>query len=816
MKNESRNAQLNLLSPPASIRIRREIASLLARLVRYAPFLLATGTLFLLGWAGLLIVQHPYSGLSWSYKSGIVSYVDPQGPAAASFQVGDRILAIDGLPPYKARGLPDRKVGEWVAFSAERGQAVLSIQLRLAGPYLPRVLTSLTTLLVAFSFWLLGLLVLVFGPPGGLTRGFFLFGQVFTLILGLGSISSFGPLWSGGVFGWLQWWIGPLAIHTHLLLANSRRSHKQERLLRLLYALALIFSLLDLLRFAEEATGLLLTVRYLWVGLTLLAAAGVLFSAPRPGTAVDDRRKTRIAGLAAIIAFLPFVLFSLLPDALFDRTILPYEIAFLALPALPLGYTYAILRYKLIHLEHYVNRSAAYSLVILLVGALYGLVYMVSLQVMDHGNRPFSLLEIGAMLLLILGAQPLYKRLQRWVDSVFYGGWYDDRAASKQISQALTQVEGDAGYIALTLCQVLQKTMQLEYVDLLLNDGRLISTEASTSRTRDAPSSFEVSKVMDWFQALKSSTGRDIGPGKELLKILPSPDLLQRWLVGFKPQLWLLLGGKNSPQGLLVLGARRGGGELNPGDLEILEVVIRQAGTALENAALLREVRQQVEQNRALQRQVFRSRQEERKRLARDLHDRTIQALVGVNYQLAEARAQMDAEAGSKLAPVMKTLRATLTDLRQVCASLRPPALDALGLVPAIQSRVAELRAQVAFEIELDIDERLENTEVSDDTAMCIYNFFHEGIMNVQKHAGADWALLSMQLTEENQTMIAVEDDGQGFVPPAKLERLVEQRHFGLVGLQEQVEAAGGQVCVESSPGHGCRLTASLPLEYEG
>jgi signal transduction histidine kinase len=814
LKNESREAKLNSLSPTGSIRIRGEIVPFLARLVQYAPFLLATGTLFLLGWTGLLIVQHPYGGLSWSYKSGVVSYVDPQGPAAASFQVGDRILAIDGLPPYEARDLPGRQAGDRVAFSVERGRAILSIQLRLASPNFPKVLASLTTILVALFFLLLGLLVLVFGPPGGLTRGFFLFGQVFTLILGLGSISSFGPLWSGGVFGLLQWWIGPLAIQTHLLLANSYPSHNQERLLRLLYALALIFSLFDLLRFTAEATGPLLTVRYLWVGLTLLAAAGMLFIAPRQGTALDDRRKTRIAGLAAILAFLPFVLFSLLPEALFDQTILPYEIAFLALPALPLGYSYAILRYKLIRLERYVNRSAAYSLVILFVGGLYGLVYVASLRIIDHANRPISLLEIGAMVLLILSAQPLYQLLQRWVDNVFYGGWYDDRAASRQISQALTQVEGDAGYIALTLCQALQKTM--EYVDLLLNDGRLISTEASMPNYEEGSTHFAVGNVLEWFQALKTSTGREIGHGKELSRILPSPDLPKRWRVGFKPQLWLLLGGKNSPQGLLVLGARRGGGELNPGDLEIMEVVVRQAGVALENAALLREVLKQVEQNRALQRQIFRSRQEERKRLARDLHDRTIQALVGVNYQLAEARAQLDVEAGSKLSPILKTLRATLTDLRQVCAGLRPPALDTLGLVPAIQSRVAELRAQVAFEIELDFDERLAGANVSDDTALCIYRFFNEGIMNVLKHAAADWALVSMRLTEDDQIMIAVEDDGQGFVLPAKLERLVEQRHFGLVGLREQVEAAGGQVRIESSPGYGCRLTASLPLKYEG
>ncbi len=805
---------MDSLPSPGSIRIGWAPPSFLRGLLRYVPFLLATGIFFLLGWAGLVIVQRPYSGLTWSYKSGVIHQVDPQGPAAGLFQVGDQITAIDGLPPYQARDLPGRKVGDPVAFTVERGQDILSLHLQLTRASLTWALTSLTTILVALSFWLFGLLVLVFGPPDKLVRYFFLFSQSFTLILGLGSVSSYGPLWSGWIFNLLQWWTGPLIMHTHLLLANSRSSKNQDRILRFLYALALIFSLVDLLRLYYAVPNLLLTIKYLWIGSTLLGAAGILVLSSRQNAEVDFRRKTRIAGLAAFIAFLPFILFSLLPDALFDQKILPYEMTFLVLPVLPLGYSYAILRYKLIHIERYVNRGAAYTLVILFAGALYGLVYMVSLRVIHGRGRPISLLEIGAMVILILGAQPLYKLLQRWVDSIFYGGWYDDRAATRQISQALTQVEGDTYNIAITLCQILQKTMQLEYANLLLGDGRLISTEIPTSNAGGAVSPFAQDEVMVWFQAL-SRTGREIGPGKDLVEVLSSSDPSKRWALGLKPQMWLFLGGKNSPQGLLVLGERRGGGELNPKDLEILEVVIRQAGAALENECLLQEVRQQAEQNRALNRQIFQAREEERKRIARDLHDHTIQALVGVSYQLADVRAQTDPEIGSKLSPIMKTFRDELRDLRQVCADLRPPALDALGLVPTIQSRVTELRAQVSFEIELFVDEQLKEVKVSDDTALCIYRFFHEAIMNVQKHAAADWALLSMQAAADNEIVIAVEDDGQGFRPPAKLELLVETRHFGLIGIKEQVEAVGGQIRIDSSPGHGCRLIANLPLNHE-
>lgn len=415
-------------------------------------------------------------------------------------------------------------------------------------------------------------------------------------------------------------------------------------------------------------------------------------------------------------------------------------------------------------------------------------------------------------MILIFAAHPLYRILQRWVDKVFYGGWYDDRAVVKQVSRALTQAEGDVYGIAMTLCQALQKTLQIEYVNLVLSDGRVVSTEPLAQISCDIKPFHEESKAMQFFDKLRTSVGREIGTGTELVELLQLSGLEKSRILGRRPYFWLLLGGKNSYRGLLVLGFRRGGGEFAPRDLEILEVVIRQAGAALENEFLLEEVRQRSDQIKDLHRQAHKAREEERKRVARDLHDKIVQALVGINYHLSNMRIRANQEIVQELSDLQAELRLVLGDLRQVCVDLRPPALDVVGLIPTIQSRIAELQAQVPFDIELHVD-KLNRPEIPEDVALCVYRFFQEAILNVQKHADANSVTVCFCLGPDGRLTLSIKDDGRGFEPPTNLGVLAQRRHFGLVGLQEQVEAVGGELIIQSAPGRGCCITAQIPID---
>ena len=775
------------------------------------PFLLVLFIPLVLIWAAVILLRQPYSGLIWSFTTGIVSDIDPQGPAANLFQAGDRILSIDGVDVYQARDFPAREAGTLAILSIERDTNLIEVTLRLDRPPLLTIFKRLSTLLVAFSFWMPGALILAFGRPGRLSVMFFVLCQLFALALGLGSISAHGPLWAGWAFNVLLWWIGPVTLHTHLLLGGYIRVNKRMRPFIFLYVLAFLFSLLELWRLNLAAPGPLLAVKYIWLGLTLVAAAGVLVVASRDGETIEFRRRTRIAGLGALIAFLPFVLLSLMPDALTGQYLLPYEVTFLFLPALPLGYGYAILRYRLIRIERYVNRSAAYVLVALAVGSFYGLAYLLVPNLLPAKSTSVPAGGFVVALILILAVHPLYKFLQRWVDSLFYGGWYDDRRAAKQISRAIKQVKGDTYSIAQTLCQALQKTMQLEYANLLLGDGCLVSTRPAIAKDIFL---LNESALAQGFEILSSTTGREAGPAAELDDVFPLSEGETDRLLGPKPLFWLLLNGKRSPQGLLILGSRRGGGEFSPQDLEILEVVIRQAGAALENAFLLEEIRRYSNQIKNMHRQIQATREEERKRLARDLHDRSIQALVGINYQLDQVRARTNSRTTSELVYVQTQLRTVLSELRQVCAGLRPPGLDSLGLVALLQSRAEELNVLAPFAVQLKIDDQSRG-DLPEGVSLCLYRCFKELVFNVQKHAQARIVQVYLQVIPGEEAILSVEDDGQGFETAPHLGILAEQHHFGLIGMQEQVEALGGQLLISSKPGIGCKVRARIPLPIE-
>ncbi|MRS02506.1 hypothetical protein EG832_04660 [bacterium] len=773
-----------------------------------SPILVAAITLFSFLWAGRLLFTQPYTGLIWSYQTGVVLDVDPQ--SHTSFKPGDIIRSFDGIAPYQARGLPGKQFGDVVAITFTREGHDWQISLILDQPPIWILLSRLSTIFVALSYWLLGILIVAFGPQDRSVTMFFIFTNTFSIMLSLGSVSAIAPLWAGWIFSLMLWWMGPIVFHAHILLSRPVFSKNRGKILACVYLPALVLTAFDIVRLSMTVPGLQ-EIKYSWLGICLAGSALILIYTSHSGNSVDLRRKMEIAGLSALLAFLPFVLFSLLPNALVGHYILPYEISFLALPVLPLGYGYAILRYKLIRIERYINRSFAYALVILIIGAIYGLIYLSVPHILPDSPNGASIIGFGIAMLLIIGAHPLYKVLQRGIDKVFYGGWFDDRLIVKQVSRALNQADGDAFNIAFILCQALKKTLQLEYATLVLSDGRVISTGPLPGHSSGNLFIAEEASAVQLFDELKAKVGREIGTGLELIDVLRSSCFGCSWIVGRKPQFWLLMCNKQAYRGMLILGNRYGGGEFAPGDLEILEVVIRQAEVALENEFLLDEVRQRSIQIKDLHRQVLLARDEERKRVARNLHDKTIQALVGINYQMSDVRVSVNYGHSQKFADIQEQLRTIIRDLRQVCADLRPPAIDTLGLIPAIQSHISELQGQVPFEIKFCVSEP-DNLDVPEDIALCIYRFYQEAVLNVRKHADASIVSVCFTIDSDERFNLSITDNGCGFLPPVNLGVLTQTRHFGLVGLQEQVEAIGGSLSIQSAPGAGCCITASVPI----
>lgn len=209
-----------------------------------------------------------------------------------------------------------------------------------------------------------------------------------------------------------------------------------------------------------------------------------------------------------------------------------------------------------------------------------------------------------------------------------------------------------------------------------------------------------------------------------------------------------------------------------------------------------------------LARSVFRVQEEERRRLARDLHDGVGQNLTALKHQLALAAEALPAEQGplrERLQRCVALCAQTLDDTRQLSRLLRPQVLDDLGLTAALQALARTLGEASGLEVKLEIGPL---PELDGDTQALIFRIAQESLTNVVRHAGAKQALLRL-MTRPGWMQFTLWDDGRGFEPGAA----TTSGGSGLRGMRERVQLFGGRFDLHSQPGQGCRVRMLLPLD---
>lgn len=201
--------------------------------------------------------------------------------------------------------------------------------------------------------------------------------------------------------------------------------------------------------------------------------------------------------------------------------------------------------------------------------------------------------------------------------------------------------------------------------------------------------------------------------------------------------------------------------------------------------------------------------EEERRRLARELHDDTIQSLIALNQQGQLAQMALDGHSALAQLTEMQVMTAQIiADLRRLTRDLRPIYLEDLGLVPALDMLAREtssnLNIPVMFQI-VGTDRRL-RPEVE----LALYRMVQEALSNVVRHAQASSAEVSLVFDPDTITL-SVSDDGCGFIVPESPAELAPEGHYGLLGLHERAELIGGRLTIQSEPNRGTLVTVSLP-----
>jgi signal transduction histidine kinase len=230
---------------------------------------------------------------------------------------------------------------------------------------------------------------------------------------------------------------------------------------------------------------------------------------------------------------------------------------------------------------------------------------------------------------------------------------------------------------------------------------------------------------------------------------------------------------------------------------------------ALRYDELHRQMEEVAAEKRAMDqayRQLMRGREEERERLSRELHDQAIQSLVGLKFRIAEKAPEAQAELQVEINEVIETLRG-------LCADLRPPALDRLGLVAAMRSYVDDFSVRTGLPVELRVDGN--ERRLSPEVELSLFRVAQEALTNAWKHAQTPKIEVSLSFGEE-AVKLTVFDRGRGFKVPERLGALAEAGHFGLVSMHERLELAGGTLRLTSEVGQGTTVAAWIPSRPPG
>ncbi len=260
----------------------------------------------------------------------------------------------------------------------------------------------------------------------------------------------------------------------------------------------------------------------------------------------------------------------------------------------------------------------------------------------------------------------------------------------------------------------------------------------------------------------------------------------------------------NQPLGMLATGSLNRPKSFSDRDAAILAGIGRGAGVAIKNALLY-------ENMRFYARQITRAQEDERKRIARELHDDTAQALINLSRRLDDltiSREQLSESAIGRLEELQELIDGILRGVRRFSRDLRPSVLDDLGLLPALEGLLADVKED-GIETELKVcgDRRRLLPEVE----LALFRIVQEALSNVRRHSQASRVVTTVEFGE-GRVRITVDDNGQGFELPDRTGDLAATGKLGLIGMHERARLLGGTLLIQSEPDKGTKVMVDTPI----
>jgi len=266
-----------------------------------------------------------------------------------------------------------------------------------------------------------------------------------------------------------------------------------------------------------------------------------------------------------------------------------------------------------------------------------------------------------------------------------------------------------------------------------------------------------------------------------------------------------------SPRGLLYVESDVQVSGITKRDMETLASYADTVGMTLENTRLYREVIAKRKVMDHLMSRVNTAHEEERARIARELHDSVAQSLLKIIYAAGFALDFLKEDprlAVDEIEEVQQRAKACLRELREIMANLRPTSLDILGLKETITRYAEQFEEEYAISTTVDL-KGLDSIPTS--VELAIFRILQEELTNVRKHSNAESVKIRSEESQGDLILI-VEDDGIGFDPQVLAVEQESGEHLGLMAIRERAELLGGELYIDSSPAMGTRIKVRIPM----
>ncbi len=477
--------------------------------------------------------------------------------------------------------------------------------------------------------------------------------------------------------------------------------------------------------------------------------------------------------------------------------------------------SYAILKYQLLDIKMVLRRGLAYSGLSIVLTTGYLLALYLILQFTQVTLEGSMVPAAGLALVMALAFIPLRGIAQERVDRLFYRHTYAYRMMLLEFSHKATHILA-LEELSREMVHLLINALRARWGALLLPDAvspylRTEYMESLEAESQPREVRLRQDNPLVSYMAQEGKVFR-----REMLDVVPQGKSLweaeREDMEALEVSLICPVLTRSNLTGIILLGPKERGGDYTNEEADLLLTMASGAAVAMENAQMLGSLQQREKAHEQLLSRLVSAQEEERQRIAAELHDSVAQSLIRASYQTQVANAlfstSKDNGIGKELDEIEMTIDGSVKELRRVLAGLRPPALEELGLPHALAKEVENLQSEgIVGKLEV----QGEPVRMPPAVEIATYRIIQETLNNVRRHSQSTRVDVQLRF-DSHRLNIQASDDGVGFDVSQTLKSAVSVGHMGLLGMRQRVESLGGELTIESREGAGTRITFHLPL----